>query len=1400
MYKPVTTYRIQFNKDFTFRDLDAALPYLIKLGIGSIYASPIFVATAGSAHGYDGTDPNRINPEIGTEQELRTISNKLKAAEIGWIQDIVPNHMAWHADNPWLYDYLEKGSRSEFRTFFDNSELSDLFKGPMMAPFLGKEMVEVVADGDLKLVLALSGIELQYFERRFPVNPESYTTILRQAGNSEKWTDVINKIGQITTEKDDILFCQNWKKFKQRMVSSDLHSEWVEILKNFAKDKHALEALVRQQHYELCHWKESNHRINYRRFFTINDLICLNIHRDEVFAPFHQLIGQLCHDGIFNGLRIDHIDGLYNPEKYLNDLRNLVGNEQYIIVEKILEPGEDLLQRWPVQGNTGYDFLSLVNNLFTNTDGRVRFTRFYRKFTGEKTAVQDEILENKLFILENQMAGESENLFFMFKKLDLLQGKNLPPSEEKKLKKAIDYFLVHCPVYRFYGNQFPLPLAESEAVEGVLDDVELYEPQLASSVKLLKEILLEKPLDADEDFILRVTRFYKRCMQFSGPLMAKGVEDTSMYTYNRFAGHNEVGDSPRNFGIHISDFHAAMKQRQQHWPLSLNATSTHDTKRGEDVRARLNVLTDLDKEWIKKSLEWRELNAELKSNNTPDHNDEYLIYQTIIGAHPFPGNEEDFETRIRTYLQKALREAKTHSNWTAPDEVYEQSAGDFAVKLLDGHSPFWSSFAAFHQQILDFGIINSLSQLLLKFTCPGVPDIYQGTELWNLGLVDPDNRRKVNYDKKMTYLSRLENLTKRSSEDVWEALWQHRYDGAVKMQLTNLLAIQRKRHADVFERGNYLPIQVHGKYSEHVCAFARQYQHYWYISVVPVNVAQLCKMPPCDFHSLNWEDTRLILPNHLSPLARNVLMDEALEHNGTVKIQQLFSVLPVAFLKFRTENERSSGILMHITSLPSAFGVGDLGPEAARFADFLHKARQRQWQILPLNPTVAKSDYSPYASVSSRAGNTMLISPEMLVDEGLLNEKEIAPYRLSPGSVADFGHAESIREILLQKAWERFQQQEFTAMQQRFERFCESESSWLDDFALFVTIQEQYPGKPWWKWPEPIKDRHLKALKDVQKREEQTIEKLKWYQFLFFDQWKKLRKYCRKKGIALMGDIPIYVSHHSADVWAHPYIFKLKPDGQMKGIAGVPPDYFSETGQLWGMPVFDWEVLKRTNFDWWIDRLRINLRLFDSLRIDHFRAFHDFWEVPAGEKTAVNGKWHSGPGIHFFEKVREKLGDVPFVAEDLGEISAAVFKLRDDLRLPGMKVLQFAFGEDMPQSEYIPHNFTKQFVAYTGTHDNNTVRGWYAEEGYQFVAQMERYFNHKITENNVAHAFCLLAHSSVAKTVILPLQDLLELDGSARMNTPGSEMNNWRWRVIPGQISADHRKLLLRWTVDFNRD
>ncbi|HYC28294.1 MAG TPA: malto-oligosyltrehalose synthase, partial [Chitinophagaceae bacterium] len=516
-------------------------------------------------------------------------------------------------------------------------------------------------------------------------------------------------------------------------------------------------------------WQETDYQVNYRRFFTVNGLICLNIQDEAVLSAHHSFIKKLVDEDIFQGLRIDHIDGLYNPTEYLQRLRSIAGEDAYIVVEKILEPGEDMPHYWPVQGNTGYDFLSIVNNVFTNKQSENAFTQYYQDLTTDYRTIHQQLHDKKSYILNEHMGGELENLYRLFLQLNIADKKQLARIPSDDLKSVIGEFLIQCPVYRYYGSSFPLGREEENAIRDILTRIRKSgEPPEA--VYILEGVLLHKPHEGTNDLNSRIAQFYQRCMQFTGPLMAKGVEDTLMYTYNRFIGHNEVGDSPEAFGETLAEFHTKMKARQQRWSLSMNGTSTHDTKRGEDARARLNVLTDLGEEWLAKVDEWRELNKDLKKANAPDDNDEYFIYQVLAGSYPMPGEDEDnFTERIQEYIQKALREAKVNSNWTSPNEEYEAAAKAFAVALLDKNRPFWKSFQDLQQTIADHGIINSLSQVALKFTCPGVPDIYQGCEFWDLSMVDPDNRRPVDYEKRR---QALDEMAGKSGEELLTYLWE----------------------------------------------------------------------------------------------------------------------------------------------------------------------------------------------------------------------------------------------------------------------------------------------------------------------------------------------------------------------------------------------------------------------------------------------------------------------------------------------------------------------------------------------------------------------------------------------------------------------------------------------------
>lgn len=500
-----------------------------------------------------------------------------------------------------------------------------------------------------------------------------------------------------------------------------------------------------------------------------------------------------------------------------------------------------------------------------------------------------------------------------------------------------------------------------------------------------------------------------------------------------------------------------------------------------------------------------------------------------------------------------------------------------------------------------------------------------------------------------------------------------------------------------------------------------------------------------------------------------------------------------------TENKRGAGVLLHISSLPSPFGIGDLGPEAKTFADFLHHSGQKYWQFLPLNPTEQGQGHSPYSSISSRAGNTLFISPELLANEGLLNHEELHQYHLPPKNKTSFTEAEQVKTEIFEKAWKNFQHKKGHQLQHGYKEFCSTEAYWLDDFSLYMLLKKQYESQPWFEWPEKYKMREKRALKKLLSDNEEQIKNIQWLQFLFAKQWQELKSYCNGKGIKFFGDLPFYVSYDSVDVWAHRRLFSLNKEGKMIGVAGVPPDAFSDDGQLWGMPVFLWNVHKKHHYDWWIERLKKNMELFDLLRLDHFRAFADYWEVAASEKTARHGEWKRGPGEDLFNAVKKALGELPFIAEDLGEINDAVYELRDQFAFPGMKVLQFAFGHEMPKSIYIPHNYSENFVAYTGTHDNNTIRGWYRQEGSQHHHQLEQYIGKPLSEENIHLEMGRLSFSSVANIAILPMQDVLGLNETARMNTPATGENNWQWQLLTGQITEEAGKQLKEWATLFNR-
>ncbi len=478
---------------------------------------------------------------------------------------------------------------------------------------------------------------------------------------------------------------------------------------------------------------------------------------------------------------------------------------------------------------------------------------------------------------------------------------------------------------------------------------------------------------------------------------------------------------------------------------------------------------------------------------------------------------------------------------------------------------------------------------------------------------------------------------------------------------------------------------------------------------------------------------------------------------------------------------RASGVLLHPTSLPDSPGIGDLGPAAYRFVDFLAAAGQRYWQVLPLGPT-GYGD-SPYQCFSAFAGNPLLVSPDRLAEEELLASEHLADIPAFDPRRVDFGRVIPWKRALLRASFDHFQRGAAPQLRDEFDRFCREEAGWLEDFALFMALKDEHGGAPWWEWDRPLRMRQPEAIREAVGRLADAMSFYRYQQWLFSRQWRALKAYANERGVRIIGDIPIFVAHDSADAWANPHLFHFDEEAHPTVVAGVPPDYFSATGQLWGNPLYRWDVMREDGYAWWIERFRAIFRLVDVARVDHFRGFEAYWEVPAGEDTAVNGRWVKGPGADFFETVLAALGELPIIAEDLGFITPEVTALRDRFDFPGMKVLQFAFGTD-GFDPYLPHNYPRNCVVYTGTHDNDTTVGWFRRSSTPEERDLAlRYL--RSDGSDIAWDMMHLAWTSVADTAVAPMQDLLRLDSDARMNLPGSFGGNWQWRCPPGALTDE---------------
>jgi (1->4)-alpha-D-glucan 1-alpha-D-glucosylmutase len=665
-----------------------------------------------------------------------------------------------------------------------------------------------------------------------------------------------------------------------------------------------------EQFFRLSFWKVGAEELNYRRFFTVNELICLRAEDSKVFEKTHDLIGKLVEAGKFTGLRIDHIDGLYDPTAYLNKLREKVG-DFYIVTEKIVELERDYFSRyeeipntWPIQGTSGYDFLNCLNSLFCFSKGENyrRFNNIYCKFIGKEIDYEELVAEKKRLIADQNLAGDVENLANLFKKIagKYRYGQDFTLNG---LRKAILEILVQFPVYRTYIDREGINEGDRICIEDVIQKAKAKLPKLINELNFVEKILLleeEESLKEEEKALW--LHFVMRLQQFTGPLMAKGVEDTALYVYNRLLSLNEVGGTPGLFGIPVSVFHNFNQKSQDRWPHAMNTSSTHDTKRSEDVRARINVLSEIPDEWETQVRTWSELNRiykkDLNGRAIPDANDEYFLYQTLVGAFPLTEDEyPQFVERIKDYVIKAVREAKVHTAWLRPDSDYEDGFVSFVEQILQPSedNQFLAKLRSFQEWVAYYGMFNSLSQTLLKMTAPGVPDFYQGSELWDLSLVDPDNRRPVDFQRRWSYLHDIKERAKTDTLGTISDLLNNSRDGRVKLFLINKVLEARNKNLDLFHQGAYIPLDVVGEYQDHIVAFARHDRQTTAIAIAPRFLTSLVQPDAFPLGEV-WADTRITIPQGLRANWKDALSDREISDSDTIAISKILQHFPVALL------------------------------------------------------------------------------------------------------------------------------------------------------------------------------------------------------------------------------------------------------------------------------------------------------------------------------------------------------------------------------------------------------------------------------------------------------------------------------------------------------------------------
>ncbi|MHB1215959.1 MAG: malto-oligosyltrehalose synthase [Thiobacillus sp.] len=966
LWIPRATYRLQMHRDFTLRQATELLPYLDELGVSHGYLSPILKARAGSRHGYDITDHSSLNPEIADAEDFEQFVAALKRRGMGQIMDMVPNHMGiMGADNGWWLDLLENGPASRFADYFDIDwySLTEDMPGRVLLPVLGDHYGAVLENGELRLAFDTKqgSFSVFYYEHRFPVDPREYPRIL--AHDLERLQTRLGAEDAVLLEYQSLVTSFEHLPARDR-VSPDAVAERErdkEVHKHHLASLYVgsadiaqfvgenvdafngigpgglgfnlMHALLGAQAYRLAFWRVAADEINYRRFFDINDLAALRMDNPEVFEATHRLVRELLARGYVNGLRIDHPDGLYDPQQYFERLQAMAvalapqpadANERplYLVVEKILAVHEHLPEAWPIHGTTGYDFGAACSGLFVDGSAEDAFTRIYQGFIRAQPNLDEMVRANKHLIMETSLAGELQVLANQLTRL-AKGDRRTCDFTFNSLRSALAEIVASFPVYRTYVANCETAPDDVRYVDWAVGVAKKRSLAADTSIfDFVRDVLLARLAQGrSEGYQQAACAFAMKFQQYSSPVMAKAVEDTTFYQYNRLVSLNEVGGEPHRFGVSLAAFHRENQERARRWPHAMLAGSTHDSKRSEDVRARLSALSEMAGDWHRALSRWSKLNRskrrKLGNERAPSRNDEYLLYQTLLGIWPFePPNDDglaQLSERVEAYMLKAVREAKVHSSWINPNTDYETATGDFVHALLapDPGNLFLRDFVPFAQRVARVGAFNSLAQVLLRLTSPGVPDIYQGSELWDFSLVDPDNRRPVDYALRQATLQTIRNTCAERGESACVTeLLDRLQDGQIKLYLTWKTLRFRRECETLFRDGDYLPLKTHGTRAEQLCAFARQSGGETLVVLVPRLFCSLMgEAGQLPVGEAVWGDTWIELPpERMHAQWRNVLTGQAAvvqpvgEAHG-LRLAQVFEWFPYALLRAHDDSQ-----------------------------------------------------------------------------------------------------------------------------------------------------------------------------------------------------------------------------------------------------------------------------------------------------------------------------------------------------------------------------------------------------------------------------------------------------------------------------------------------------------------